>query len=234
MTRQKHLKQLVRARMEKTGERYTTARRHVIRDASDQSPAPAANTTSGPHLTGNVPAATALRVLLTAAGVRAPHTNAPFSEAMLFGIAGGIGIGVFSFLYEKQDFASFYIASRHDWANDVRYLTRAAERVGAEVSIAEASGVKPAAQSLSKALAGGEPCIAWVDAAALPYKAMPEFYSGMASHMVVVYEIDENAGTARIGDLSDDPIELPLSVLAAARGRIKKDTHRLRSIRPVA
>ena len=234
MTRQKHLKQLVRARMEKTGERYATARRHVIRDAGEQSPARAAHATSGPHLTGNVPAVTALRVLLTAAGVRAPHTNTPFAEAILFGIGGGIGIGVFSFLYEKQDFASFYIASRHDWANDVRYLTRAAERVGAEVSIAEASGVKPAAQALSKALAAGQPCIAWVDAAALPYKAMPEFYSGMASHMVVVYEIDETSGLARIGDLSDDPIELPLSVLAAARGRIKKDKHRLLSVRPIA
>jgi hypothetical protein len=153
---------------------------------------------------------------------------------MLFGIAGGIGIGVFSFLYEKQDFASFYVAGRHDWANDVRYLTRAAQQLGAEVAIAEASGVKPAARALSKALAEGQPCIAWVDAAALPYKAMPELYSGMASHMVVVYEVDENAGTARIGDLSDDSIELPLSVLAAARGRIKKDKNRVLSVRPVA
>ena len=29
MTQHKHLKQLVRARMEKTGESYSTARRHV-------------------------------------------------------------------------------------------------------------------------------------------------------------------------------------------------------------
>ena len=229
MTRQKHLKELVRARMEKTGERYATARRHVIRDAPRQSTEPSTRP-PGAHLTGNVPATTALRVLLTAAGVRAPHTNAPFSEAMLFGIAGGIGIGVFSFLYEKEDFASFYVASRHDWANDVRYLTSAAERVGARTDVVETGGAKPAAQALTKALAGGRPCIAWLDAASLPYKAMPAFYLGMANHLVVVYDIDESAGIARVGDLSDEPIEVPLDVLAAARGRVRKDKHRLLSV----
>ena len=142
MTTRKSFKRLVRARMAKTGERYATARRHVIANGSREPTARPTVASSRLHLTGNVPATTALRVLLTAAHVRAPHTHAPFTEAMLFGVAGGIGIGVFSFLYEKQDFASFYIAGRHDWANEIRYLTRAAERVGTEASIAEASGAK--------------------------------------------------------------------------------------------
>ena len=64
------------------------------------------------HFAGNVPATAALRILLTHAGVRAPHTGAPFTEAMVFGIAGGIGIGVVSFYYEKEDFASFFIGGR--------------------------------------------------------------------------------------------------------------------------
>ena len=229
MTRQKHLKQLVRARMEKTGERYATARRHVIREVPGHSSEPTAQSPAR-HLTGNVPATTALRVLLTAAAARAPHTNQPFTEAMLFGIAGGIGIGVFAFLYEKEDFASFYVAGRHDWANEVRYLTSAAERVGAESAVAEQGGAKQAAAALTKALADGQPCIAWLDAATLPYKAMPAFYVGMASHMVVVYDVDESAGVAHVGDLSDEPIELSLDVLAAARGRVKKDRNRLLSI----
>jgi hypothetical protein len=225
MTRQKHLKQLVRARMAKTGERYATARRHIISAASSANePAPRTS-----HLTGNVPATTALRILLSAAGMVAPHTKEPFTEAMLFGIAGGVGMGMFSFLYEKANFASFYIAGRNDWADDVRYLTRAAERLGAEASVAE--GVKPAARAIATSLANGQPCIVWLDAAGLPYKAMPALLSGMASHIVVLYAIDDAAQTARIGDLSDDAIEISSGVLAAARARIKKDRNRVMTVR---
>ena len=79
MTRQKHLKQLVRSRMEKTGERYATARRHVVRET----PGTTGKAPEGIHFTGNVPAATALRTLLTAAGVHATHANEPFTEAMV-------------------------------------------------------------------------------------------------------------------------------------------------------
>ena len=225
MTRQKHLKQLVRARMAKTGERYATARRHIIREA----PSAGASTARASHLTGNAPATTALRVLLTDAGVRAPHTDQPFTEAMLFGIAGGVGIGVFSFLYEKANFASFYVAGRNDWADDVRYLTRAAERLGAKPAIVE--GVKPSAQAIAASVAAGQPCIVWLDAAGLPYKAMPAMFSGMASHVVVLYALDDAMKTARIGDLSDEAIEIPSDVLAAARARIKKDRNRVMTVR---
>jgi hypothetical protein len=65
---------------------------------------------------------TALRSVLVHAGVRAPHTGQPYSEAMLLGIAGGIGAGVVSFLCEKGDFPFFFIAGRHDWQDDPSYL----------------------------------------------------------------------------------------------------------------
>lgn len=233
MTRQKHLKQLVRARMEKTGERYAAARRHVVRDTPSAASAASASQ-AGVHLTGNVPATTALRILLTAVGVRAPHTAAPFTEAMLFGVAGGIGAGVFSFVYEKENFASFFVAGRHDWGDHTRYLRNAATRLGAETTVAESSGVKPAAQALAKALAGGQPCIVWVDAAALPHRAVPGMMSGGSYHLVTVYEADDSAGTALIGDLSDEPMTIPLDALAAARARIKKDRNRVLSLTPPA
>src|SRR5918996_2349571 len=126
MTTHKHLKQLVRARMMKTGESYATARRHIVRQPAQPSADPATQW----HFPGNVSATTALRILLAHAGVRAAHDGAPYSEAMLFGIAGGIGIGVFSFFYEKEGFASFYIAGRHLWQDDEQYFRAACTRFG--------------------------------------------------------------------------------------------------------
>src|SRR5262245_12719477 len=120
MTAHKHLKQLIRARMETTGERYAAARRQVLRQAP-ASP-PGTDPAVPGHFPGTIPATTALRVIVTHAGLVAPHTGEPYSEAMLFGIAGGIGAGVFSFVYEKEDFASFFIAGRHNWQDDLGYL----------------------------------------------------------------------------------------------------------------
>ncbi len=100
MTRQKHLKDRIRARMDKTGERYTVARRHVLAKATPS----AATGPAGFHLPGNVPATTALRVLLKAASVR-PDGVDDLSESLLFGIAGGGGAGVVAIRYEKEDFS---------------------------------------------------------------------------------------------------------------------------------
>ncbi|MFO7167132.1 MAG: DUF4872 domain-containing protein [Chloroflexota bacterium] len=225
MTTHKHLKQRIRARMAKTGERYAAARRHVIRTLALPQSDPAAHS----HLPGNVPATTGLRVLLAHAGVRAPHTGEPYSEAMLFGIAGGIGVGVFSFFYEREDFASFYVAGRHRWYDDLAYLSGALARLGAEPLVRETSGAKAAAQQLHDALAGG-PCIAWVDMAGLPHRGVPPQWSGSGYHLVTVYRADAAAGTALIGDLTDQPVEIGLEELARARGRIARDRHRLLSI----
>ena len=59
MTTQKHLKNRIRARMKKTGERYSVARRYVLSKVAVRSSA-------GPdqfHYPGVVPGTTALRVL---------------------------------------------------------------------------------------------------------------------------------------------------------------------------
>jgi hypothetical protein len=225
MTRQKHLKQLIRDRMAKTGERYAAARRHIVRQVErtpDEGAFPF-------HFPGRIPATTALRALLTHAGMHAPHTGAPFTEAMLFGIAGGIGIGVFSFYYEKEDVATFFVAGRRQWHDDLAYLRDALGRFGIAPTVREAGGSKAAAQQLREALAGG-PAVAWVDMGTLPQRAMPASWSGGGYHVVTVYAIDEAAATAQIGDLTDEPIAIGLGELAAARARIAKQRNRLLSI----
>ncbi len=226
MTAHKHFKQLVRSRMKKTGEGYATARRQILCQS-----APGQPTRDLPwHFAGSEPATTALRGLLAHAGVRDPHTGEPFSEAMLFGIAGGIGIGVFSFFYEKENFASFFLAGRHLLHDSLAYLRNACQRLGIESVVHETAGAKTAEHQLRSALAERGPCIAWVDAAHLPHRAMPALASGSAYHVISVYRIDEIGQTALIGDRTDEPITISLADLAKARARIKKDKHRLLSI----
>jgi hypothetical protein len=73
-------------------------------------------------------------------------------------------------------------------------------------------------------------CIAWVDMGMLPHRAMPETMSGSGYHLVTVYEADEERGTATIGDLGPEPVSIPLEQLSRARGRIKKDKHRVLAV----
>lgn len=223
MTVRKHFKQLVRERMHKTGESYSTARRHVIR-AAPQKPADSALAW---HFPGNVPATTALRVLLAHRGVVDPHTKAPFSEAMVFGIAGGIGVGVAAFHYAKENFSSFFIAGRHYWHDDAAYLKNAALRFGCTTTVKESGGAKAAEKQLRDLLAAG-PCVAWVDMAHLPHRALPAQFSGGGYHVVTVYKIDGDR--ALIGDLTDEPVAISLKDLAITRARIKKQKHRLLAI----
>ena len=176
MTQHKHLKAHVRARMARTGERYAAARRHVVAairsdgaepstsiDAAlalDGDHAASATASAAPpsvraafHFPGSVPATTALRSVLAAAGVRNPATGEPLTEAMLFGIAGGIGIGVFAFYYEREGFASFFIAGRHRWQDDEGYLKSACDRLGVTPIVQESGGAKAAAPALQAAVA---------------------------------------------------------------------------------
>jgi hypothetical protein len=225
MTVRKHLKQLVRERMSKTGENYATARRQIIRLA----PEPAGDPALAWHFPGNVPGATALRVLLARAGVRAPHTQEPFSEAMAFGIAGGIGMGVAAFHYAKEDFSSFFIAGRHQWQDDLGYLQQALGRFRLEAHVKESGGAKAADKALREALEQG-PCVAWVDMAHLPHRALPTEFSGSGYHVVIVYKIEGDS--ALLGDLTDDPTPIKLADLERARARIKKQRNRLLSVKP--
>lgn len=223
MTQQKHLKRRVRERMAKTGESYATARRQVARDA-----APLA-TPDFPfvHFAGSNPATTALRILLANAGVQAPHTGEPFSEAMLLGIAGGIGAGMFAFRYEKEDFSSFFVAGRHHWDDDLTYLQNACRRLGLGTVVQETASPAAAERELRTLLAAGGPVVAWVDSASLPHRHVPEEWQGGGYHVVVIYAVDDAAGEVLLGDLAEVPVRVGLDAFAAARARIRKQKHRL-------
>ena len=228
MTEHKHLKQLVRSRMQKTGETYSTARHQIVKQAPDT---PESKPLTH-HFPGRIPVATALRSLLAQAGVRNPHTKAPFSEAMVFGLDGGIGAGMFAFHYAKEGFSSFYVAGRHAWWDDANWSAGARKRLGVTSIVKESSGTKPAEKHLRELLEGGRPVMAWVDASHLSHRAMPASWSGGGYHVITIYGIDDASGTALIGDLAEQPIAISLPDLAQARGRIKKFKNRVLALEP--
>ena len=220
MTKHSSFKKLVRTRMQKTGESYSTARRQII------AAAPGPKGSAAAHFPGINPATTALRILLSARGIHNPQTNQPFTEAMLLGIAGGLGAGVFTFRYEKEDFSSFFAAGRHLWHDNLAFMQGCLQRLGVDSQVWESTSPGKALEQLREALQQG-PVACWVDSAHLPYHGLPAEMSGGGYHLLVVQSIDEDRQLAVLSDLQDDVLELPLYQLQDARGRIKKDRYRL-------
>lgn len=214
MTRNKEFKRRVRERMAKTGERYTAARRQLL--ANVGGPETVAGQTSDPL--GINPATTAVRILLEASGVN-------LTERQLLLAGGGVGIGVFSFRYEE--FSSLFLAGRHLWHDDLTFLQRLAERLQVGLEVHETGSRKRAEKDLFEALDKG-PVIAFVDLATLGHRGGVEAY-----YLVVVREVDAARGVARIADLSDRLIEVPLATLADARAKHRKFRNRLLQVAAV-
>lgn len=223
MTDRKHLKSRVRARMTHTGERYATARLHVVGETI----ATAEPSTAAPPAARVNPATAALVALLAQAGLSIP-------EPLALVIGGGIGMGVFQFHYAKGGVSTFFIAGRHRWEDDAGFLTDALRRSGLEPVVEETGSARAAERQLRTALAEGGPVVAWVDAAELETRALPDEYRGGAYHVVVIRALDDERSVALVDDLADESFQIPTQTLARARARIAKDRNRLLWVTPGA
>jgi hypothetical protein len=236
MTRQPHLKARVRARMERTGERYAVARDHVQAAGPAPSPGPLPAADDGPtvlgirHFPGAHPETTALRIVATHAGF-ADSDGRPISEPLALVAGGGVGIGVFAFHYEKEAVSTFFVGGRHRWDDSRGFLEDAARRLALEPGVTESGGARRAAAELEAATAAG-PAIAWVDLAELGTRGYPADWSGGGYHVLVVYGRDASTGGWLVGDLAADPVTIAPDVLARARARIVKQRNRLMTVAP--
>ena len=176
------------------------------------------------------PDCTALAIQLKSCGITLPELGDQVSEAMLFGIGGGIGCGVFQFVYEKNDFSSLYLAGRCHWDDSLAWYRGVADRLGLECEVFESGGKRAAAKTLGQWLDRGRPVIAWVDAGSLPYRGLGGFLEGGGYHTLSVYA--EADGRLWLGDLAPDPIGIEAGLLADARARIRKHRNRLLQITP--
>ena len=156
MTTRKHLKARVRARMEKTGERYAAARAHVVGGnggaISPDKPSDSRVVNGIRHFPGIHPETAALRTIVTHAGVRDPSGD-PLSERLVLVIGGGIGAGVFTFHYEKEHVSTIFLAGRHRWDDSRAFVEAACARLSVPVAIAETGSKAPIVTRMISAIA---------------------------------------------------------------------------------
>jgi len=214
MPADKDFKRLVRARMGRTGESYTTARSHLRPDSDPGRP---------DRFRGRHPDTAALTRLLAALGVTDPAGGRPLSEAMVLGVAGGIGFAYFVFEYE--DLTTLYLGGRINPYIHKRDAAEAAlTRLGVPFQVRRTSGPAAAERHLRTALDQGRPVVATVDGARLPSRAVPPELPGMTPQDVLVELRD---GQPVLWDLAPVPVPVTWAELAEARAGVRSARHRL-------
>jgi hypothetical protein len=225
----KNLKKLTRARMDRTGESYTTARKAILsakphRPASAQDAADAAAAAQEAELPEYPAPENVLQYdaglwhrVLTQAGVKHPLTGEPMSEALLAGLAGGIGFMVFTFVYEETTTAT--IVTR---AHPEPYTANLLARSGAKVMERTTGSARLAADYLDAGLDAGRAVVVRASVAALPWIDADAVEESDSIDLAVV---GEHGDDLLIDDGSGSLTPISPEDLAAARARRKKDKH---------
>jgi len=222
MTTRKHFKRLVRARMARTGERYTVARSHLAANAPAEGEW---------ELRGGLHADTAAFAnVLANTGVVAPHSGAPLSEAMVLGVGGGLGAGYILWEFAQHGERIVVLGFRRQWQYPARWAAETATRLGLHAEVHETGGARGAAQRLDALLDRGLPAIVWADAHRLGHRHLPERLDGHGGGPVVIY--GRAGGRVLVDDRSAGRLTVPAERLADARARVGSYGHRLIEIDP--
>ncbi|WP_411730544.1 DUF4872 domain-containing protein [Paeniglutamicibacter sp.] len=229
MAQPKNLKKLTRTRMDRTGESYTTARKAILsatpnRPASTEDAAAAAAAAEEAELP-EYPApenvvqydAGLWHRVLTQAGVTHPLTGEPLSEALLAGLAGGIGFMAFTFVYEEVTTAT--VVTR---AHPEPYTANLLARCGATLSERTTGSARLAADYLDAGLDAGRAVVVRASVAALPWIDADAVEESDSIDLVVVGEHEDDL---LIDDGSGSLTPIAPADLALARGKRKKDKH---------
>jgi hypothetical protein len=203
----------------RTGERYTTARRHLVGTV-----APPADD-GGYRLRGGVhPDTAALANVLT-------HGGAALSEALVLGVGGGLGAGYILWEFKAHGNARVLVLGfRNQWQYPDRFSAKVIERLGVAAEVHETSGARGAAARLDTSLAEGRPAIVMVDAQLLGTWHQPAFLEGHAGYPVVA--VRQEGDRVHLDDRNLEPLTVARAALDAARTRIGSYRHRLVVPRP--
>lgn len=151
--------------------------------------------------------------------IKAPHTKAPYSEAFLLGVSGGIAFGYFTFEYKGQ-LPHVALLTR----NTFDPLQTMLERLGVEQTVLQTTKAVIAEKNLVETLAAGTPALVWVDECSLPYSSKKgTAYWNMIP--VVVFGLDGDE--ALVADRAARPFRVKMEALTKARARVKDDRFRI-------
>ncbi|HZM77623.1 MAG TPA: DUF4872 domain-containing protein [Candidatus Limnocylindrales bacterium] len=224
MTEHRHLKQRVRERMARTGETYSTARRHLLarteRDRLPDGLVPGYDVFGpGPHRASSLVAR-----LLRQAGHLAPHTGQPFTDAMVCGLGGGIGFMYAIFEYAKIPPLITIVAQHHPRP----WLPAVLDRLGIGFDEGHSASTQRAMEALHGGLTRERAVYCLVDRGGLPwYEASPALSSD--PYPVVVAGAD--GGALFVDDRDESPHALPEEEFAVAWARHKKGRHHRVTVR---
>lgn len=210
MTEHKALKKLVRERMSRTGESYTTARRHVLARVN-ASHLPAGVVPGYPKFGAHWHRESALVAHLL--GDR-------YSEPMIAGLAGGIGFMYMVFDYEGLPPMLTIVAQHHPepWA------TAALGRLGIPISEQHSGKPAPALQKLLSALDSGHPVLCTVDRSRLPWHGLEPGFGADPYRVVVAGRTGDDL---LIDDDSVQPNRINVDAFAEAWSAHKKGRHHM-------
>jgi hypothetical protein len=164
--------------------------------------------------TGSIQNALALQRVL------APHTEKPFSEALLLGVSGGIAFGYFTFEYEGY-LPHLALLTRNTFEPFQTIL----ERLGIAQDVQQTNKPEIAEKNLKNTLESGLYPLVWADQFSLPYNNLGRNDAMWAMYPIMAVEIDENS--VLVADRSSRPFRLSMDDLTRARGRVKEDRYRL-------
>ncbi len=229
MTRDKQLKARTRARMAKTGERYTTARLH-LRGEADSSASIDHVTDLGYTLRGGHAAdPSAVTNALANSGVTTT-AGSPVSEAVIFAASGGIGAAyiLWEFAQHNARILTLGFRSRPQYAQD--WLTTTLARLQIPYQIHTTSGAKGASTRLSEALDAGRPVLVLPDRYLLGYWHLPAHLEARGGDFIVAY--GESNGRVHVDERNLAPLTVDRDAFDRARDRVVSYKNLLISLPP--
>lgn len=155
--------------------------------------------------------------VLAASGVRSPFTGRPFTEAMLAGLAGGIGFMLFTFEYKDLTTASA-VTRFHPGPYTVNLLRRS----GAAVHIQQTGSAELAKSRLDAALDRGVPAVVRVVRGKLPWVSEDPLADADSVDIAVV---SRNGDEYLVDDGGTRLERVGSTDLAQARNARKADKH---------